>query len=311
MYFRLLALMVLLIGLVAPSGAAEIVPTYANVRYGPHERQVLDFYQAKSPVTGIKEAEPAETFPVLFFIHSGGWNVGDKARPDFLELALKSGVSVVSINYRYIQHGVAGGIKPPVKAPLEDAALALQFTRSQAQAWKIDKQRIALCGASAGGFSALWLAYHDDMADPKSENPVQRESTRVTCVMAFVPQTTLDLSLAREWIPNNNYGYHAFGIYNQEQFLKQREELLPFIQENSPYSLATRDDPPTYLFYGAPPEMGKPQNDPPHSANWSVKLAEKLRADGVECEFSYPGAPDVVRPNIFDFFKHHLKVKTP
>src|SRR3989339_678805 len=35
--------------------ATSIPPTHADVHYGPHERQVLDFYQAKStqPTPGI------------------------------------------------------------------------------------------------------------------------------------------------------------------------------------------------------------------------------------------------------------------
>ncbi|MBA4029919.1 MAG: lipase [Planctomyces sp.] len=301
-------------GLTDPSlQAAEYPqPTKVNVAYGLHARQVLDFYQAAAPtlsanVTSGETPPTSKGFPLMFFIHSGGWMSGDKARPDFLELALRSGVSVVSINYRLIPDATAAGIKPAVKAPLEDAATALQFVRSRAGEWNIDKTRIALCGASAGGYSALWLAYHDDMADPHSDDPVKRESTRASCVMTFVPQTTLDPQLMREWIPNNNYGPHAFELYNFDDFLKRREELLPFIRANSPYSLITRDDPPTYLFYGTPPDMGQAQQDPPHSANFGVKVAEKLQAEGVECEFNFPGAPGVKHPQIFDFFLHHLK----
>jgi hypothetical protein len=35
------------------------------------------------------------------------------------------------------------------------------------------------------------------------------------------------------------------------------------------------------------------QTDPTHTANYGVKLQEKLRSVGVECELVYPGAPDV------------------
>ena len=58
-----------------------------------------------------------------------------------------------------------------MKAPLEDAARALQFVRSKAAQWNLDKQRIGASGGSAGACSALWLAFHDDMADPNSQDP--------------------------------------------------------------------------------------------------------------------------------------------
>ncbi|MBK8094911.1 MAG: alpha/beta hydrolase fold domain-containing protein [Verrucomicrobiaceae bacterium] len=157
-------------------------PTHANVPYGPHEKQKLDFWQAKSDWA---------TAPLLFFVHGGGWMTGDKANPDFLAKCLENGISVVSINYRLIQDAQAAKIDPPVKACLDDSARALQFVRSQTDVWKIDKERIGGCGGSAGGFTVLWLAFSPDMADAKSTDAVARESTRLRCVMAFVPQTTL------------------------------------------------------------------------------------------------------------------------
>lgn len=68
---------------------------------------------------------------------------------------------------------------PPVKGPLSDAARPLQFVRSKATEWNVDKERIAASGGSAGTCSSLWLAFHTDMADPKSEDPVAHESTRL------------------------------------------------------------------------------------------------------------------------------------
>ncbi|SFI56794.1 alpha/beta hydrolase [Planctomicrobium piriforme] len=274
-------------------------PTQANVPYGPHPLQVLDFYKAES----------AQPTPLLFFIHGGGWMNGDKANPDFLAQALKSGMSVVSINYRLIPDAISAGIKPAVKAPLEDAALALQFVRSKAKDWNIDKNRIAALGGSAGGFSSLWLAYHDDMAKSDDPDPVRRESTRVRCVMGFVPQTTLDPVLAREWIPNNMYGNHAFALPSYDEFIAQREKLQPWIAEYSPLSLVSPDDPPTYIYYDSVPAMGQPQKDPPHSANLGVRLSEALTKAGVECEFNYIGSTGIKHPDIFSFFVDQLQPK--
>ncbi|NBV34874.1 MAG: alpha/beta hydrolase, partial [Proteobacteria bacterium] len=108
-------------------------PTLANIPYGPHERQVLDFWQADSQ-------NPA---PVLFYIHGGGWVRGDKSSVGgMVRRCLKAGISVVSINYRYTWQAQLAEVKPPVEWPMKDAARALQFVRSKAQDWHINPQRI-------------------------------------------------------------------------------------------------------------------------------------------------------------------------
>ncbi len=273
-------------------------PTLANVAYGKHERQVLDFYQVKGD----------QDTPLLFFIHGGGWMTGDKANPDFLAQCLASGISVVSINYRLLPDATAEKIVPPVKACLDDAARALQFVRSKASEWRIDKHRIAGCGGSAGGFTALWLAFHPDQADVKSADPIARESTRLRCVLAFVPQTTLDPQQMQAWIPNNQYGPHAFGLGSVEEFLKKRDAILPQIEKYSPYVLATADDPPVLLFYDNPPNLGQPYKDPPHSANFGAGLAEKLKAVGIEHEINYNNDYAKMKyPDLFSFLREKLK----
>lgn len=299
MRLTFLSLLILPLGSLLAQAPASPKPTQADVPYGTHSRQVLDFYDAKTPAPS----------PLMFFIHGGGWMNGDKNNPDFLAKCLENGISVVSIRYRLIPDAQAEKIDPPVKACLDDAARALQFVRSKATEWHIDKTRIAACGGSAGGFSSLWLAYHPDMADPKSKDPVARESTRLTCVVAFVPQTSLDPQQMRDWIPNNEYGNHAFSLPSYQSFVDQRAKLMPWIEKFSPYLLASSDDPPVYLFYDSVPALGQPHKDPPHSANFGAGLVEKLKAVGAPYEFNYTGAKDVKHPDIFSFLTENLKVQ--
>ena len=300
-FIRHLFAAILLAGpsLLAQAPAPE--PTMANVPYGAHERQVLDFYQAKA----------GQPTALLFFVHGGGWMNGDKANPDFLAKCLETGVSVVSINYRLIPDAIAAKVNPPVKACLDDAARALQSVRSKAAEWNVDKARIAGCGGSAGGFTVLWLAFHPDRADPKSADPVARESTRLRCAVTFVPQTSLDPVQMRQWIPNNDYGHHAFALASYQEFVDKRGQLLPWIEDFSPYALVTPDDPPVYLFYDSPLAPGHPAKDPPHSANFGGGLAEKLKSAGVEFEFNYTGGPAVKHPDIFSFLTEKLQVPLP
>jgi len=180
--------------------------------------------------------------------------------------------------------------------------------RSKAAEWKIDKTRIGGCGGSAGGFTSLWLAFHPDLADPKSADPIARESTRLSCVLAFVPQTSLDPKQVQAWIPNNEYGNHAFGLPSMQDFIAKRDALLPWIEKFSPYALATSDDPPVLLFYDNPPNLGKPFKDPPHSANYGAGIAEKLKAVGIEHEINYNNDYAHMKyPDLFGFIVAKLQ----
>lgn len=292
---------------IKPPPAPPRPPTMANVPYGSHERQVLDFYKATS----------AKPTPLLFFIHGGGWVAGDKAGVKELKACLESGISVVSINYRYSWQAQQAGVMPPVKWPLEDAARALQFVRSKASEWNINKERIGASGGSAGACSSLYLAFHDDMADPASSDPVARESTRLWCAAVSGAQTSLDPQQLKAWTPNSRYGGHAFGFMDPNdiksrdtrfaEFLEKRESVLPWIRKYSPLEHVTSDDPPVYLAYTDTPALGQAQKDPTHTSNYGVKLQERCREVGARCELVYPGAPEITHKTIADFLISKLK----
>lgn len=286
-------------------------PTFADVAYGTHERQVLDVWQASSD----------KPTPVVFHIHGGGWVRGDKRPVKDLERYLAAGISVVSINYRYSQQAQIAGITPPVQWPLSDCARALQFVRSKAAAWKFDKTRIGATGGSAGACSSLWLAFHADMADAKHADPVARESTRLWCAAVNIAQTTLDPKQMQEWTPNSRYGGHAFGFMSDPknldtrdksfaEFLAARDQVLPWIRAYSPWEHVSADDPPIYLSYSTPPALGKAEKDPTHTANFGVKLQEHLATVQVPCELVYPGAPDVRHKSIADYLIERLTATT-
>lgn len=114
----------------------------ADVRYGPYDNDVLDFYPAKTEA-------PA---PVLINYHGGGWTGGDKKSFNPAPL-LRAGIAVVSANYRFTT-----GTKDaaPYPAPMQDSARVVQFVRSKAQEWHLDPARIALTGDSAGAVISMW-----------------------------------------------------------------------------------------------------------------------------------------------------------
>jgi acetyl esterase/lipase len=271
-------------------------PSIADYKYADDSpRKVFDFWQAESE----------KPTPVVLFIHGGGWRGGDKTLYGEKDIRpfLDAGISVASTNYRFIPQAMEQQVEPPVKACLYDAARALQTIRSKAKGWNIDPQRIGVTGGSAGACTSLWLAMHDDLARPDSTDPIERESTRLTCAAVNGAQTSLDPIQLREWISNAVYGGHAFGFYREghgrpeefELLLANREKVLPWIKEYSPIEWVSKDDPPIYLDYPnqkQPPVKGREEADPTHSAMYGVALEEKLKDAGVEVVLAYPGHED-------------------
>ena len=145
-------------------------PRYKDIPYGPHERNVLDLYPVASDA-------PA---PVYVFIHGGGFRGGDKTRipPALLEGCLRAGIAVAAINYRLSD-------TDPYPAAMEDSARAIQFLRHKAGEWRLDGTRFAAGGGSAGGGITFWIGFRPDLADPASDDPVARASTRLACIASW------------------------------------------------------------------------------------------------------------------------------
>jgi len=136
---------------------------------------VMDVWLAKSD----------KPTPVLVSIHGGGFRGGNKSVSGaLLKQCLDSGISVVAITYRFSNEAIA-------PAQFLDSARAIQFIRHNAKEWNLDTTRIAATGGSAGAGISLWLGFHDDLADPDSDDPVLRELTRLTCMMVNGGQTPL------------------------------------------------------------------------------------------------------------------------
>jgi acetyl esterase/lipase len=287
------------------------MPTVADYVYGKDStRQRFDFWKAESD----------KPTPVVLLIHGGGWKNGDKTGygNNPIKKYLQEGISVAAINYRFINQSMEQGVEPPVKGPLMDAARALQTIRSKAKEWNIDPNRIGATGSSAGACTSLWLALHDDLADPSSSDPVARESSRLSCAAVVGAQTSLDPKQLRDWISNSIYGGHAFGFAAEgrtreqefEMLLKNRDKVLPWIREYSPIELVSGDDPPLFLEYPnqkTPPVLGGKEQDPTHSAMYGVQLLKVCKEKGVACQLVYPGNKGSEFSNSQEFLIDHLK----
>ena len=113
----------------------------------------FDFYEPESDSGRTSR-------PAILAIHGGAWRGGDKAWGEQIAEALcPFGYVVFSINYR--RSSRPNGTWP---AQIEDVQNALKYIRGNASRFRVDADRIASLGMSAGGHLATMVALRDDPA---------------------------------------------------------------------------------------------------------------------------------------------------
>ena len=266
--------------------------------YGPHERNRFDLWMA--------DGEGPR--PLLVFIHGGGFRGGDKRNVDaaLLKSCLKAGISYAALNYRLSDQAI-------YPAPMHDCARAIQHIRQNANKWSIDPARIAATGGSAGAGISLWLAFHDDMANPDAEDPVARQSTRLSCVIARNAQSTYDPRVIKDIIPGKAYQESAliqlFGLpadwdWDRDEVDAQTDAL---IRDASPINHLSKGDAPVFVFHL---ERQNTRGNIHHS-NFGKYLEKAMDALGIECvrrmDTDYE-SPEQAREEMLAFLKRQFKM---
>ncbi|MGB1128400.1 MAG: alpha/beta hydrolase [Haloferula sp.] len=152
----------------------DVVVT-SDIQYGtgsvgnPSSGQIplrLDVYQPAG--VGL----PA-SLPGFVVIHGGGFTAGSKTAVTIVQLCeayARRGYVTVSINYRLVgddptfEPGPTPGttaVQRSMNAAAQDAAKALRWLRSNAASYKLDPDRIAIGGSSAGAITSLFSAYQE------------------------------------------------------------------------------------------------------------------------------------------------------
>lgn len=248
----------------------KITPTFTDVSYGDHPSMKLDFWQAES-----------ENPTALFvWIHGGGFRSGDKApaNPVLLEQFLAAGVSFASINYRLSDIG-------PYPMQMHDSARAIQFLRSKASEWNLDPTRLAAGGGSAGSGISQWLAFHDDLANPASDDPIEQLSTRLRCALALSMQSTYDPRVIKEIIPGDTFDDRAlkpfYGLSDDWNWdsAKIDEKLGALMEDASPINHLTADDVPVFIFHS---ERNRKEGNI-HHPNFGNHLETAMNKLGIDC----------------------------
>ena len=131
----------------------------SNIRYinSGHERHVLDVYQP----------EGAKNLPVVFWIHGGGWQAGDKTDVQIKpSVFCERGFVFVSTNYRLLPN-------VEMKELIQDVAKAMKWVHQNISNYGGDHQRVFVMGHSAGANSPPYSVSMIGILPPKV-SPSQR-----------------------------------------------------------------------------------------------------------------------------------------
>ncbi|QXD24853.1 alpha/beta hydrolase [Opitutia bacterium ISCC 51] len=254
-------------------------PTHADVAYGDHERHVFDIWLTPSD----------KPTPLVIYIHGGGFRGGNKnINANSLKQFQKAGLSVAAIHYRLSDTGTY-----PIY--MEDAARCLQTIRHRANEWNIDSEKIACYGGSAGAGISLWLGFHDDLADPRSSDPISRQSTRIVAAATSNGQSTYDLRDYKAWFDLGDFKIHEafypmFGVEKDSDFFSDKR-VHKMMADASAINHLTKDDVPVYMTYN---RGNVPVNNETNPGIWvhhvllGIKLQEAMKKLGMECTVVSP-----------------------
>jgi arylformamidase len=138
------SLLFIAFAVLAESQAQEVK---RNIPYATpaHERQVLDVYLPPH----------AKDLPVVFWIHGGGWQAGDKTSVQSKPQAFTDkGFVFVSTNYRLLPHVDMGTI-------VRDIAQSIHWVYDHIAEYGGDPQRLFIMGHSAGAQLAALICSDD------------------------------------------------------------------------------------------------------------------------------------------------------
>ncbi|HVW07987.1 MAG TPA: alpha/beta hydrolase [Bryobacteraceae bacterium] len=192
-------------------------------------------------------------FPAVVIVHGGGWVRGDR-RADVLPLFRPledAGIAWFSIDYRLLRN------ISEFNAPIDDVRNAVVYVREHAAEYRVDPNRIALIGESAGGQLAAMAALN-----PKPGGDVRG-------VVAFYAPTNLaDLAKNSDLIPSE-----LRASLSDTPFAAL---LLQGLRQLSPVEKVTPGAPPFLLIHGT--------EDGLVPFTQSQAMCSRLKAAGTSCE---------------------------
>lgn len=216
----------------------------------PGEDLQLDIYYPRA-------APPAGGYPLMIWIHGGGWILGSKRQDVFVRHFPRYDYAIASLEYRLAQ-------KEPFPAQIRDVRTATDWLLKNAKDLEIDSSRVVVAGQSAGGHLALLLALTQGEEHPGWGPAPPRGSLKAVC--ALYPPTDL-LRLVPPSARDNPL--HPVALLLGDRV----ERRTALAKEASPIRHVDAAAPPTMLFHGT--------EDPIVPVEQSQLMARRLEARGV------------------------------
>ena len=218
------------------------------------KRKWLDVaYAAQSPsqVLDIYLPEEGEgPFPTYIFIHGGAFIAGDKQDLQFLLAAdgVNRGYAVVSVEYRK-------GFESKAPNGLYDVKSAIRFLKAHAGEYRLDPERFAIGGDSAGAYYAVFAAAtaaipaFDGPAPvfPSASGEVKAVVAQCGCydLLRMAPPPEVEAAAPKEFIPG------TIPANLMSIFIGANPRLFPDLAAwLNPLTYITKDFPPTLVQVG-------------------------------------------------------------
>lgn len=191
----------------------------------------------------LADSARARPWPVVVFVHGGGWTEGDRqftfggedVYGNVGRYLAGRGVGAAVISYR---------LQPAVgwRVQAEDVAAALAFVQAEAGALGGDPAAVVLMGHSAGGQLASHVALDDALR--------QRAGAAPACGLVVVSGAALDLTDAATWATGTEFGYYA-RRFSPSGEPADGPPATPYAWqvEASPATYASNDDPPALIVH--------------------------------------------------------------
>ena len=189
----------------------------------------------------------AGPFPLIVYIHGGGFRSGDKELPadrGLLEFYLARGYAVASLNYR-----LSGEASFP--AAVQDVKTAVRWLRAHAAGYRIDPDRFAAWGVSAGANLAAMLGTSCGIEDLEGiELGAADQSSCVQAVVDFFGPIDF-LQMDDQFESTDCPQIHNMPTSPESRYLAGAvPEMVILAQAANPISYITADDPPFFIEHG-------------------------------------------------------------
>jgi arylformamidase len=178
----------------------------------PLSRRDLAYTEPKDEQQTVDVYAPADgkDCPIVFWIHGGGWNTGDKADVDGKPAGFtERGYVFVSINYRLLSDKVT------IKQMASDVAKAIHWTCDHAQEFGADPRSIFVMGHAAGAQLAALICTDHSYLEAETLKP----SIIKGCVTIDADAFDVPLRITSESTRDAEIMANKFGTAEQQKDL--------------------------------------------------------------------------------------------